>query len=893
LPLAEYRRKRDFRRTPEPRGKRARRSAQLSFVVQKHAASHLHYDFRLELAGVLKSWAVPKGPDLDPAVKRLAMQVEDHPLEYGDFEGVIPKGEYGGGTVLLWDQGTWEPVGDAAAGLKAGRLKFVLHGEKLRGAWMLVRKGGKAAPDERAWFLFKERDDEAKTGKSITDKLPLSVSTGRDMDEIAEQADRVWGPAGEKKRPAAKRTKPRVDKLAHKKSTDNERGIRTLSERSGAVPGRLPATQQVELATLAKQAPEGDDWLYEIKFDGYRMLCRIDKGRARFISRNGHDWTKKFPELAEMVARLPVEQALLDGEVVALAADGTTSFQALQNVFQTGRTAKLVYYVFDLLHVDGFNVTSVPLEGRKELLSKVLAGATSKSIRLSEHLAGNGAEVFKQACRLHLEGIICKRRGRPYRPGRGLDWLKVKCSRREEFVIGGFTPPTGSRSHFGALLLGYHDVDGQLIYAGRVGTGFNDQTLASLHKTLSKLVRAKSPFHNLTGSTGPARGVTWVEPRLVAEVEFSNWTDEGLLRHPSFQGLREDKSAREVVRDVPLSSSEVKTMARAKPVKANSKSSRPKKKGPGASDSPIKSTARRKAADDIEVAGVRLSHPDKVLYPQDGVTKLDLAHYYEQVADWLLPQVAGRPLALVRCPGGHGKPCFFQKHPGEGVSPHLRQVNVSETASSEFHLAIDDLAGLIALVQMGVLEIHAWGSTTQHLEKPDRLVFDLDPDPSVAWPVVVAAARELRAVLEELGLVSFLKTTGGKGLHLVVPIRPRTDWDDAKAFCRAVADVMVKAAPDRYLATASKAARKGKIFIDYLRNGRGATAMAAYSTRAKGVPTVSVPIAWDELGPRLTSDHFTIRNVPTRLKKLRPDPWADLPQTKQSITAAMLKQLKH
>ena len=893
MPLAEYRRKRNFNRTPEPRGKRARRSAQLAFVVQKHAASHLHYDFRLELAGVLKSWAVPKGPDLDPAVKRLAMQVEDHPLEYGDFEGVIPKGEYGGGTVLLWDQGTWEPVGDAAAGLKAGRLKFVLHGEKLRGAWMLVRKGGKAAPDERAWFLFKERDDEAKTGKPITDAMPLSVATGRDLDEIAEQADRVWGPAGEQKQPAAKRTKPRVDKLARKKSTGNGRAIRTLLERSGAKRQRLPATQQVELATLAKQAPEGDDWLYEIKFDGYRMLCRIDKGQARFISRNGHDWTKKFPELAEIAASLPVQQAMLDGEVVALAADGTTSFQALQNIFQSGGTAKLVYYVFDLLHLDGFNVTSVPLEGRKELLGKVLAGATSKSIRLSEHLEGDGAEVFKQACRLHLEGIICKRRGRPYRPGRGLDWLKVKCSRREEFVIGGFTPPTGSRSHFGALLLGYHDADGQLVYAGRVGTGFNDQTLASLHKTLSKLVRAKSPFRNLTGSTGQARGVTWVEPRLVAEVEFSNWTDEGLLRHPSFQGLREDKSAREVVRDVPLSSSEVKTMARAKPAKANSKNSRRKKQSSVAVSAPVQSSTRRKAADDIEVAGVRLSHPDKVLYPQDGVTKLDLAHYYEQVANWLLPQVVGRPLALVRCPGGHGKPCFFQKHPGEQVSPHLRQVNVSETASSEFHLAIDDLAGLIALVQMGVLEIHAWGSTTQHLEKPDRLVFDLDPDPSVVWPVVAAAARELRAVLENLGLQSFLKTTGGKGLHLVVPIRPRTDWDDAKAFCRAVADAMVKASPDRYLATASKAARKGKIFIDYLRNGRGATAIAAYSTRAKATPTVSVPIAWDELSPRLTSDHFTIWNVPARLKKLRRDPWADLPQTKQSITAAMLKQLKH
>jgi bifunctional non-homologous end joining protein LigD len=892
LPLAEYRRKRDFRRTPEPRGKRGRRSAQLSFVVQKHAASHLHYDFRLEVAGVLKSWAVPKGPDLNPAVKRLAMQVEDHPLEYGDFEGVIPKGEYGGGTVLLWDQGTWEPVGDAAAGLKAGRLKFVLHGEKLRGAWMLVRKGGKAATDERAWFLFKERDAEARTGKPITDTMPLSVTTGRDLEEIAQQADRVWGPDGELKKRSGRRTKSGVDKTARKKSNVNERALKTLLNQSGAKPGRLPAAQQVELATLAKQVPEGDDWLYEIKFDGYRMLCRIDDGRAQFISRNGHDWTKKFPELAEKAASLPVEKALLDGEVVALAADGTTSFQTLQNVFQTGRTAKLVYYAFDILHVNGWNVTGVPLEERKEILGKVLASATAQSIRLSEHLEGDGAEIFKQACRMHLEGIICKRRGRPYRPGRGHDWLKVKCARREEFVIGGFTPPTGSRSHFGALLLGYHDADGQLVYSGRVGTGFSDESLSSLHKTMSKLVRRGSPFHNLAGKTGQARGVTWVEPRLVAEIEFSNWTDEGLLRHPSYQGLREDKPASEVVRDVPLSPSEVKAMARAKPASTRRTGGRLPKKGHDSTSALAKSFARRKAADDAELAGVRLSHPDKLLYPQAGVTKLDLAHYYEQVADWLLPQVAGRPLALVRCPGGSGKPCFFQKHPGEGVSPHLRQIDVSETATPEFHLAIDDLAGLIALVQMGVLEIHVWGSTLRHLEKPDRLVFDLDPDPIVPWPTVVAAARELRAVLEGLGLVSFLKTTGGKGLHLVVPIRPRMKWDDAKAFCRAVADVMVKTAPDRYIATASKAARKGKIFIDYLRNGRGATAIAAYSTRAKTTPTVSVPIAWDELSARLTSDHFTIRNLPARLKKLRRDPWADLPKTKQSITAAMLKQLK-
>jgi bifunctional non-homologous end joining protein LigD len=917
--LDEYRRKRDFQKTSEPRGKRsARANVRFTYIIQKHDASHLHYDFRLEWNGVLKSWAVPKGPDLDPAIKRLAMQVEDHPLEYGGFEGTIPEGEYGGGTVMLWDKGTWEPLGEPAKGFRDGHLKFILHGEKLQGAWMLVRKGGrKAEPGERHWFLFKERDEFARPGESITEEMPLSVTTGRNLDEIAEQSDRVWGPSGEVaqngRKPGrkaansvktARRTRNRESaskgaategrRAAEELVAANGRGkhngsrlsLQELLDHPGVRRARLPKSQMVELATLVDAAPPGDDWLHEIKFDGYRMLCRLDKGKARFISRNGRDWTERFPELADAAGGLAVNQAILDGEVVSLNADGTTSFQSLQNVFQTGRTSELAYYVFDILHVDGHDLTNAPLEARKEILQLVVPEGSHDSIRYSDSIQGSGQEVIDQACHLHLEGIVSKRRGSRYRPGRGLDWLKVKCSKREEFVIGGFTKPSGSRSHFGALLVGYYDHARKLIYAGRVGTGFSAKTLGALHRKLTRLVQPQSPYSNLSGTTGEARDVSWVKPVLVAEVEFSNWTDERLLRHPSFQGLREDKPASTVIHDEPLPLSQVKAMET--PRKAPPQKSRTRESSSSTTSSHRPTTASP-ATD--EFAGVRLTHPDKVLYPGQGITKLDLASYYSRVAEWMLPNVVDRPLAIVRCPAGSGKPCFFQKHPGEGASEHLRQINISAKGPAEYHLAIEDVGGLISLVQMGVLEIHVWGSRAAHLEMPDRLIFDLDPDPAVSWPQVIAAARQVRVLLEELGLTSFLKTTGSKGLHLVVPVQPRTDWDETKSFCRAVADFMVRAEPERFVATMSKAARKGKIFIDYLRNGRGATAVAPYSTRTKPGATVSAPIAWEELTARLHSDHFTIENLPARLGKLKKDPWADIGTIKQSITAAMLKRL--
>jgi len=890
--LTEYRTKRDFRITSEPRGRRISSHKKLSFVVQKHAASHLHYDFRLELDGVLKSWAVPKGPSLDPTTKRLAMQVEDHPLEYGGFEGIIPAGEYGGGTVMLWDQGVWEPVGDPKKGYRKGSLKFVLHGKKLAGGWMLVRKGGKrSGSDERHWFLFKERDEFANPSVDITEESALSVTTGRDLAEIAGEAKRVWGRNGEVSQngqinSVAKRTasKPKDGKVSGRTSIADKAAISKALKAIKANKAAFPTTPGVQLATLTKDAPGGDDWIHEIKFDGYRMLCRIEREKVRFISRNGRDWTAKFPSLAKAVATLPLKTAIIDGEVVVMQSDGTTSFQALQNSFLSDGSTPFQFYCFDLLYLDGFDLRAKPIEDRKSLLAQLITSGAHGPLHFSDHVVGNGPKFFAEAARLHLEGIISKRLGRPYSSGRGLDWLKVKCSLREEFVVGGFTTPGGSRTHFGALAIGYYDEDHQLKYAGRVGTGFDERTLSTLHAKLAKLVQKTSPFSDLSGATGQARGVTWVKPSLVAQIEFSNWTNERQLRHPSFQGLREDKQAKDVVRDDPIS---------APTVTSSKKAERLAESRPPTQTKPSRSLYPRKSANaDGEVSGVRLSHPDKILYPEAGITKLDLATYYEQVAEWMLPHVENRLLSLVRCPAGSGQKCFFQKHPGEGTTDNLRRFKVKEKTTTEEYLALYDVPGLVSLVQMGVLEIHLWGSQADQFEKPDRLIFDLDPDPSVTWPHVVTAAFEVRLLLEELDLTSFVKTTGGKGLHIVVPIRRRTSWSDAKAFCRNVADFLVAAAPDRYIAKMSKAARKGKIFVDYLRNDRGATAIAPYSTRARPGAPVSVPITWEELSDKMTSNYFNVQNLPARLSRLKRDPWAAMHKTEQSITASMLRKLQ-
>jgi bifunctional non-homologous end joining protein LigD len=884
MSLQEYKRKRHFKRTPEPIGKKASGEGR-SFVIQKHAASHLHYDFRLELNGVLKSWAVPKGPSLDPSVKRLAMHVEDHPVEYGSFEGIIPQGEYGGGTVMLWDHGTWEPIGDPHEGYRSGKLKFKLAGEKLRGAWMLVRIKGKSPSDkdQKQWLLFKERDEDAKPASKgdVLEELPLSVSTGRSLDDIAADRDWVWGSNAKTNGKAKAKTSRSRTSTPH---ADRKAAAGTKEPR--AKTDQMPKRVDVALATLAKEAPNGDEWFHEVKFDGYRIICRIDDEQVELISRNHKDWTKRLGVLAEAVKTLPVTQAIFDGEVVAMRADGITDFQELQNAFREHRADELQYYIFDLLFLNGRDLTQLPLEERKRQLADLLEEkGISPHIHFSEHVEGDGPSFLKKACEMRLEGIISKRRDQSYEPGRGYSWLKVKCLQNDEFVIGGYTDPTGSRAGFGALLLGYHDKKGELTYAGKVGTGFDDHMLHALRKQLQAIQRDLSPF---TDRKRTARGVHWVDPTLVAQVAFGAWTRDGLLRHASFQGLREDKPAGEVTRDkaVPVETAVKKGKAMSKTARDTIPTHR--------NNGDVRATgkATSDAQYDVgkqELAGVRLTHPDKVLYPEEGITKIELANYYRSIADWILPHIEDRPLVLVRCPDGQGKECFYQKHPGPGVAESLRQIPIREKTKTEKYVIVDDASGLISLVQVGALEIHAWGSRADKLETPDRLIFDLDPDPEVPWNRVVQSARQVRQFLQELGLESFLKTTGGKGLHLVVPIDRRHDWDEAKAFCKNVADLIVAADPDHYTANMAKAARPGKIFIDYLRNGRGSTAVVPYSTRAKPNASVSVPLTWEELSLHIHSDQFTVRNLSKRLASLKADPWDGIDSIRQALTVPLKK----
>jgi bifunctional non-homologous end joining protein LigD len=883
--LATYRRKRDFAATPEPKGK-VKKKKGWKFVVQKHAASHLHYDFRLELGGVLKSWAVPKGPSLDPGVKRLAMRVEDHPIDYGSFEGTIPEGQYGGGTVMLWDQGTWEPKGDPEQGLREGKLHFILHGKKLRGEWVLVRRGGQLdRGSKEAWLLFKVRDEEARPGGAdILETEPLSVASGRDMDAIASGRKRVWQSSRPKAaKRASEETRIRKSELRRQEGRKSLREI--LKALPAALDASLPRKIEPQLATLVKEPPQGDEWFSEIKFDGYRMICRADKRDVKLLSRNQLDWTERLPDIVKAVRGMGLQTAIFDGEVVFQKPDGTTSFQDLQNAFREGRQHELLYYVFDLLHLNGKNIAKLPLEERKQLLA-VLIGDSKGPLRYSEHMVGSADAFFRQACKMRLEGIICKRRDQPYRPGRSSDWLKVKCSRREEFVIGGYTPPAGARRGFGALLVGYYDRNKHLIYAGRVGTGFNERALAELSKRLKAIERPESPFENLKGRTGVARGVHWVQPKLVAQVRFSEWTRDGIMRHPSFEGLREDKPAQEVVLESPLVLDEVNG------ARTTAKKARPASAKRSAASKPTQSNGAPMPSDVKLPAGVRLTHPDKVLYPDVGITKAQLAGYYVQIADWILPHLADRPLVLVRCPDGQGGECFYQKHARTGTPESLRRVPIVEKNKTVDYVAVDDLPGLLSLVQIGTLEIHVWGSRIDKIELPDRLVFDLDPDPSVAWSRVIESAQQLRSFFKDLGLAAFLKTSGGKGLHLVLPVQRKLDWDDTRIACQRIAEAIVRADPSRYTANMSKAARPNKIYVDYLRNARGATAVAAYSTRARAGAPVSMPVSWEELPKLRSPDQFTLLDAPARLAGLKTDPWKEMAHTRQSISKALLKKLE-
>ncbi|MGY6707264.1 MAG: DNA ligase D [Rhizobiaceae bacterium] len=830
--LEEYRHKRDFSLTPEPGTDDVRRGedGRLSFVVQKHDATRLHFDFRLEWGGVLKSWAVTRGPSLDPSEKRLAVRTEDHPLAYGEFEGVIPPKQYGGGTVMLWDRGYWEPENDPEEGLKAGKLGFTLHGERMKGSWALVRMKPRKGEKRENWLLIKHKDEVATARGDITKKYTKSVASDRTMSQIAK---------GGRKLAASDLTNKVEDKPAPKK--ESQRKSRGKSK-------ALPRWREPQLATLVSEAPEGSDWLSELKYDGYRTLIAIAGGKARIFTRNGKDWTDRFPGIAEAAAALDTDGTLIDGEIVAFDGKGRTDFSSLQKAIK--QSGEMACFVFDLIMEGGEEITDLPLVERKERLEKIV-GRGEGALVFSDHVRGSAQKVFAEICRAGHEGIIAKRTDAPYRSGRSRDWLKVKCTRRQEFVIGGYSPTDKKARPFSSILIGVQE-EGKLVYKGRVGS-FAAGTLEELGEALAGRVRKTSPFASLPGDV--SRGAKFVTPELVVEVDFAEFTADGVVRHGVVKGIRGDKDAAEVVLEK-------------------------------AGGQPMTSHETRE-----RIAGVKLSSPDKVLFEEQGVTKADLAAHYERVESRMLPLVEGRLVSLVRCPEGEGGQCFFQRHDHKGFPAAMKRQEITEKDGGKaLYLRLDTLSSLIAGVQMGTLEFHIWGSRGDMLEKPDRLVFDLDPDEGLDFEDVKQASFDIRDRLAEMGLKTVPLVTGGKGVHVIAPLTRRAAWPEVKAFARGFARMLAAEAPERYLAQASKAKRKGRIFVDWLRNERGATAIAPYSTRSREGAPVAVPVSWDELQELEAANHFRITDMEERLKAA--DPWSGAGSWRQSITKKMLAEVE-
>ncbi|WDR37610.1 DNA ligase D [Pseudomonas serboccidentalis] len=858
--LDDYNRMRDFSATSEPAAvkRRARSKATehaLQFCIQKHDASHLHYDFRLELDGALKSWAVPKGPSLDPKVKRLAVHVEDHPLDYATFEGSIPEGHYGAGDVIVWDRGVWIPLEDPAKAYAKGKLKFELQGEKLSGLWNLVRTHMPGKKEN--WFLIKHQDSAARPQDDydVLSAEPNSVLSERTLISkprlAAEQAKPV------KKAPA----KPR------------KAASGTLT---GARKAKLPAQLKPELATLVDSAPEGQ-WSYEIKFDGYRIMARIDHGEVQLFTRNGHDWTHKLPQQAQALATLGLESAWLDGEMVVANEQGVPDFQALQNAFEAGRSGNIVYYLFDLPYLNGVDLREVPVEERRAALSTVLGGHEQPLLRFSEAFDEAPDALLNSACQMQMEGLIGKRLGSPYVSRRSSDWIKLKCKHRQEFVIVGYTDPQGARSAFGALLLGLHDRDsGELRYAGKVGTGFNEATLKSILAQLKPLQVKKATVVN-PPSGFDAKGVHWLKPSLLAEVAFAEMTKDGSVRHAVFHGLRNDKPARAI------------TEERAKTVKTSAKAS-PSKKAPSAKKTtPSKTSEPAPSQLGLASGKVRITHPDRVIDAVSGTTKMQLAEYYASVAEWILPQLKDRPVALVRAPDGIAGELFFQKNAERLAIPGI--TTLDKDVIGQPVMLINNAEALIGAVQMSTVELHTWNATTVDLDKPDRFVLDLDPDPALPWKSMVEATALTLTVLDELGLKAFLKTSGGKGIHLVVPLTRKHGWDEVKDFSHAIVSHMANLLPERFSAVSGPKNRVGRIFIDYLRNGLGATTICAYAARTREGLPVSVPLFRDEVAEIKGGNQWNISNVHERLNEVGDEPWAEMKKTRQSITAEMRKRV--
>ncbi|MBF6034154.1 DNA ligase D [Pseudomonas sp. P155] len=855
--LDDYNRMRDFSATSEPAavkrsGRKTAAEHALQFCIQKHDASHLHYDFRLELDGALKSWAVPKGPSLDPKVKRLAVHVEDHPLDYATFEGSIPQGHYGAGDVIVWDRGVWIPLEDPHKAYAKGKLKFELQGEKLGGIWNLVRTHMPGKKEQ--WFLIKHQDSAARPQDDYDVLLaePDSVLSERTLVGKPKLAAEQSKPL---KKPPAKTRKTATGKL------------------NGAQKAKLPAQLKPELATLVDSAPQGQ-WSYEIKFDGYRIMARIDHDQVQLFTRNGHDWTHKLPQQAAALAALGLESAWLDGEMVVANEHGVPDFQALQNAFEAGSSGNILYYLFDLPYLNGVDLREVPVEERRAALATVLGSHEQPLLRFSEAFDETPDALLNSACQMQMEGLIGKRLGSPYVSRRSSDWIKLKCKHRQEFVIIGYTDPKGSRSAFGALLLGLHDRDsGELRYAGKVGTGFNESTLKSILAQLKPL-QVKKPAVVNPPSGFEVKGVHWLKPKLLAEVAFAEMTKDGSVRHAVFHGLRNDKPAKAI------------TEERAKPVKTAAKKSATKK---APKKAPASSAETAPSQLGLANGKVRITHPDRVIDTVSGTTKMQLAEYYASVAEWILPQLKDRPVALVRAPDGIAGELFFQKNAERLAIPGITTLDKDVTGQPV--MLINNAEALIGAVQMSTVELHTWNATTVDLDKPDRFVLDLDPDPALPWKSMVEATALTLTVLDELGLKAFLKTSGGKGIHLVVPLTRKLGWDEVKDFSHAIVSHIAKLLPERFSAVSGPKNRVGRIFIDYLRNGLGATTICAYAARTREGLPVSVPLFREEVAELKGGNQWNVHNVHERLAEVGDEPWADMKKTRQSITAEMRKRL--
>ncbi|MGE4241697.1 DNA ligase D [Ramlibacter sp.] len=860
--LRLYREKRRFDETPEPAEGGTPNEAARAFVVQKHWASRLHYDFRLELQGTMKSWAVPKGPSFDTRDRRMAMPTEDHPISYNAFEGTIPEGNYGAGKVIIWDKGSWSPVGDPVAGYRDGRLKFELHGHKLKGRWTLVRTGRKDGGDEKRtpWLLIKERDAFVRPAAeySVVDELPDSVA-------LLDDRPPATPPLGPPSAPSASPATP------------------TDGPPPGARKAALPEALQPELATLVDGPPADDAaWIYEVKFDGYRMLARAEGGRVKLITRNGNDWTSRLTHLARTLESMDLPDGWYDGEIIMQGDGAATDFQALQNAFDSARTADIVYYLFDLPYCAGHDLRSVAVEHRREVLRRIVERKPHDRVRFSEEFPAPGRDVLASACKLGLEGVIGKRRGSAYANRRSSDWIKLKCGRRQEFAIGGFTDPKGSRAGIGSLLLGVYDAQGRLTYCGNVGTGFNQKMLVELRDRLDALAVERKPFE--AGSEIP-RNAHWVKPELVCEVAFGEWTRDGRVRHAVFHGLRTDKPARAIVREAAVHDAPVDKPAKTGAAQAKAKAASKRKTA-----APKKQAGRAPAPsiDPRLPATLRISNPDRVVDPESGLTKIEVVRYYALVAPLMMPHLAGRPVSLVRAPEGIGGELFFQKHLERYKMAGVAQLDPAILPGHPAMLEIASPEGLLSAAQMNVIEFHTWNGVKTKIGAPDRMTFDIDPGEGVGWPEIQQAALLVNTMLEELGLPSFLKTSGGKGLHVVVPLKKQYDWDTVKDFSAAIVRHLAQVMPERFVAKSGPKNRVGRIFIDYLRNGYGATTAAAWSARARPGLGISVPLGWDELASVKSGAHWRVATVHERLD-VGNEPWADYEDKRAPLAAAMKK----